>query len=185
MLRRVHSPNTTKPRGANNTAEASDHNDLKRRLGGTDSHNNADIRALLTPLAAMASKRKVAIVVVTHLNKSSQANALYRASGSLAFVAAARAVFSVVKDPDDPDRRLFLPIKNNLGDDQTDFIGVVENVRLSGRQLVGTLRFAHNDKADEALVLMRRAKNCMTLRSKRPNWRLPVLNVRLSLQTST
>ena len=90
-------------------------------LGGTDSHNNADIRALLTPLAAMASKYKVAIVVITHLNKSSQANALYRASGSLAFVAAARAVFSVVKDPDDPDRRLFLPIKNNLGDDKTGF----------------------------------------------------------------
>lgn len=60
-------------------------------LGGTDSHNNADVRALLTPLAAMASKHKVAIFVVTHLNKSTQANVLYRASGSLAFVAAARA----------------------------------------------------------------------------------------------
>jgi RecA-family ATPase len=95
-------------------------------LGGTDSHNNADIRALLTPLAAMASRQKVAIVVVTHLNKSTQANALYRASGSLAFVAAARAVYSVVKDPDDPDRRLFLPIKNNLGDDKTGFGYTIE-----------------------------------------------------------
>jgi hypothetical protein len=95
-------------------------------LGGTDSHNNADIRALLTPLAAMASKYKVAIVVVTHLNKSTQANALYRASGSLAFVAAARAVYSVVKDPEDHDRRLFLPIKNNLGDDKTGFAYQVE-----------------------------------------------------------
>jgi len=95
-------------------------------LGGTDSHNNADIRALLTPLAAMASKYKVAVVVVTHLNKSTQANALYRASGSLAFVAAARAVYSVVKDPDDPDRRLFLPIKNNLGDDRTGFAYQIE-----------------------------------------------------------
>jgi putative DNA primase/helicase len=90
-------------------------------LGGTDSHNNADIRALLTPLAAMASKHKVAIVCVTHLNKSQQANAIYRASGSLAFVAAARAVYSVTKDPDDPDRRLILPLKNNLGDDRTGF----------------------------------------------------------------
>lgn len=95
-------------------------------LGGTDSHNNADIRALLTPLAAMAGRHKVAIVVVTHLNKSSQANALYRASGSLAFVAAARAVYSVVKDPDDPDKRLFLPIKNNLGDDRTGFAYYIE-----------------------------------------------------------
>jgi len=74
----------------------------------------------------MASRHRVAIVVVTHLNKSTQANALYRASGSLAFVAAARAVFSVVKDPDDPDRRLFLPIKNNLGDDRTGFAYYIE-----------------------------------------------------------
>jgi putative DNA primase/helicase len=90
-------------------------------LGGTDSHNNADIRALLTPLATMASRHKVAIFVVTHLNKSAQANALYRASGSLAFVAAARAAYSVVKCPDDPDRRLVLPLKNNLGDDRTGY----------------------------------------------------------------
>ena len=90
-------------------------------LGGTDSHNNADIRALLTPLAAMASRHKVAVVAVTHLNKAQQANALYRASGSLAFVAAARAAYSVTKDPDDPDRRLILPLKNNLGDDRTGF----------------------------------------------------------------
>ena len=69
----------------------------------------------------MASKHEVAIVCVTHLNKSQQANALYRASGSLAFVAAARAAYSVTKDPDDPDRRLFLPLKNNLGDDRTGF----------------------------------------------------------------
>lgn len=90
-------------------------------LGGTDSHNNADIRALLAPLAMVASNHKVAVVAITHLNKSQQANALYRASGSLAFVAAARAAYSVTKDPDNPDRRLILPLKNNLGDDRTGF----------------------------------------------------------------
>lgn len=37
--------------------------------------------------------------------------------GSLAFVAAARAVWGVVKDKGDPDRRLVLPIKNNIGND--------------------------------------------------------------------
>jgi hypothetical protein len=76
---------------------------------------------LLAPLAAMASKHKVAVVAVTHLNKAQQANALYRASGSLAFVAAARAAYGVTKDPDNPDRRLILPLKNNLGDDRTGF----------------------------------------------------------------
>ena len=91
-------------------------------LGGTDSHNNADVRSLLSPLSEMASKRKVAIVAITHLNKGGgQGNAMYRATGSLAFVAAARAAFIVTKDNDDPDRRLFLPIKNNIGPDKTGF----------------------------------------------------------------
>ncbi len=91
-------------------------------LAGTDSHNNADIRSLLSPLSDLANKNRVAIVAITHLNKGgSQGNAMYRAIGSLAFVAAARAVFIVTRDQDDPDRRLFLPIKNNLGPDRTGF----------------------------------------------------------------
>jgi len=91
-------------------------------LSGADSHNNADIRGLLSPLSELANKKKVAIVVITHLNKGSgQGSAMYRATGSLAFVAASRAVFIVARDPDDPDRRLFLPIKNNLGPDRTGF----------------------------------------------------------------
>lgn len=37
--------------------------------------------------------------------------------GSLAFAAAARAVWAIVKDPNDPQRRLFLPAKLNLAQD--------------------------------------------------------------------
>ena len=85
-------------------------------LGKVDSHNNADIRALLHPLSELADRHKVAIVAVTHLNKG-QGSALYRATGSLAFVAAARAAWLVAKDPEQPERRLFLPVKNNLAGD--------------------------------------------------------------------
>jgi len=87
-------------------------------LGGTDSHKNADVRALLAPLAEVAARHKVSIVGITHLNKGGGA-AIYRAMGSLAFVAAARAAYLVAKDPDTPDRRLLLPIKNNIGNDKT------------------------------------------------------------------
>ena len=58
-------------------------------LGGTDSHKNADVRALLSPLSDLAEKFNVAVVVVTHLNKGSGA-AMYRSVGSIAFTAAAR-----------------------------------------------------------------------------------------------
>ncbi len=88
--------------------------------GSTDSHKNAEIRSLLAPLAELASRHRVAIVCVSHLNKG-QGSAIYRTMGSLAFVAAARAAYVVAKDRHDPQRRLFLPIKNNLGDDVTGF----------------------------------------------------------------
>lgn len=87
--------------------------------GGVDSHRNADVRALLAPLADLAARHRVAIVAVTHLNKAVGGKAVYRASGSLAFAAAARAVWVVVKDPENPDRRLILPAKMNLAPDST------------------------------------------------------------------
>lgn len=86
-------------------------------LGGADSHNNAEVRGLLAPLGDLARKVGAAIVFVTHLNKGSGGSALYRATGSLAFVAAARAAFIVTRDKSDADRRLFLPMKNNLAQD--------------------------------------------------------------------
>lgn len=90
-------------------------------LGRTDSHNNAEVRGLLAPLAKMAADTGAAVLLVSHLNKSGGAKSLYRATGSLAFVAAARAAYFVCRDRDDPKRRLFAPGKNNLGDDQTGF----------------------------------------------------------------
>lgn len=85
-------------------------------LGGTDSHKNAELRALLSPLAKLAGVYGVAVLGVSHLNKSAGA-AIYRTMGSLAFTAAARAVWAVTKDSDDEARRLLLPVKNNLGPD--------------------------------------------------------------------
>ena len=88
---------------------------LTAYLVGVDSHNNADVRAFLVPLADFAQKMKMAVVCVSHLNKSSGNEAVLRVSGSMAFVAAARAVYFVTADRDDDSRRFFLPLKNNLG----------------------------------------------------------------------
>ena len=65
----------------------------------------------------MGGRIGVAIVAVSHLNKSGGGPAMYRTMGSLAFAAAARAVWVVTKDKDDPTRRLVLPVKNNLAPD--------------------------------------------------------------------
>jgi len=87
-------------------------------LGSTDSHNNSEVRGVLAPLSDLAARHKVAVVVVSHLNKG-QGDAINRVMGSLAFVAAARAAYVIIKDSNNPLRRMFLPAKNNLGVDDT------------------------------------------------------------------
>jgi hypothetical protein len=82
--------------------------------GGVDSHKNTDVRGLLSPLAELAGRFRAAVVAVTHLSKTGGTKAVYRAMGSLAFTAAARAAWSIVKDSADPGRRLFVPAKLNL-----------------------------------------------------------------------
>jgi hypothetical protein len=82
-------------------------------VGGIDSHVTSDVRGLLAPLAELAARRGLAILGVSHLNKGSGA-AMYRTTGSLAWVAAARAVWAVGRDPENRDRILMLPVKQNL-----------------------------------------------------------------------
>jgi len=86
-------------------------------MGSVDSHKNTDVRSMLMPIAELAEDYAVAILGVSHLNKSNAQDALQRVTGSGAFVATARAGLVVVKDKANPARRLLLPIKNNLAKD--------------------------------------------------------------------
>lgn len=97
-------------------------------MGAVDSHKNSDVRGLLAPLSELAQRRRVCVLGVTHLNKSG-GKAIYRTMGSLAFVAAARCVLGVVKDEDSPERRLVLPVKNNLS---REGLGLAYRVETSG-----------------------------------------------------
>jgi len=82
-----------------------------------DSHKNAEVRSVLAPLAELACRYQIAVVAVSHLNKAVGRSAMQRVIGSVAFSAVARSVWVVVKDANDPSRRLMLPAKNNLGQD--------------------------------------------------------------------
>ncbi len=100
-------------------------------LGDVDSHKNADVRSLLAPLSELAARHNTAIIGISHLNKAGGAQALMRVTGSLAFVAAARAAYLVTADLQDKMRRLFLPMKNNLGPDAAGLAFRIEPATLS------------------------------------------------------
>ena len=101
-------------------------------LGNTDSHRNSDVRAVLAPLSELAAAHEVAVILVSHLNKSTGGDALSRVTGSIAFTAAVRAAYIVTKDGADSARRLFLPVKNNIGVDDTGFAFRIESANVDG-----------------------------------------------------
>jgi putative DNA primase/helicase len=90
---------------------------LSSYMMNIDSHRNTDVRSVLEPVGEMAERLKVAILATSHLSKG-DGKAINRIIGSIAFVAAARAVFTVVEDPDNEGRRLFLSVKNNIAPSQ-------------------------------------------------------------------
>jgi hypothetical protein len=90
-------------------------------LAGIDSHNDAEVRAMLMPVQEIAARNKCVIELVLHFNKDASKSGLHRFMASVAFVAVCRAAFGVVKDKNDPKKRLFLPIKANLAPDTHGF----------------------------------------------------------------
>ena len=92
-------------------------------LAERDSHRDSSVRALLNKIRQFAVEGNYAVLLISHFNKPGEkvSSAVHRVMGSLGFVAAARSVYAVVKDPGDPDKKLLLPIKNNLGPDTDGF----------------------------------------------------------------
>jgi putative DNA primase/helicase len=79
----------------------------------TDLNDEAAVRHALAPLMRLAEAKELAIICVRHLNKRSEAKALYRILGSSAFAQAPRAIFAVEQDPEDGDGRLLLCLKSS------------------------------------------------------------------------
>ncbi len=99
-------------------------------MGEKDSNNNSAVRNLLMPLTDLAAKKNVAVVLVTHLNKSKDQDAIGRVIGSIGLIAAARAGYAIVKDEQKPEVRYFLSIKNNIGNDKDGFSFHIEEARI-------------------------------------------------------
>jgi len=77
--------------------------------------NDQMVRQALTPLAQVADATRAAMVLNRHLTKGGQGrSAVYRGTGAIAIIGAARTAFLVGADPDDRQRRVLACTKTNL-----------------------------------------------------------------------
>ncbi len=81
---------------------------------GIDDHKDSDLRSLLAPLSDLAGRRRVAVVLVKHLNKGVGIRAVSRVGGSVGYVNAVRSALLVAPHPEDEARKLLLSLKANL-----------------------------------------------------------------------
>jgi len=83
-------------------------------LGRIEMNDMGGVRAMMAKLKEMAEKHHTAIVCIAHLNKKPSLNSIYRLSGSLGFIAAARVCWLIDKHPDDEDMRVMAILKMNI-----------------------------------------------------------------------
>ncbi len=90
---------------------------LNNFIGGTDGNNNAELRAVLTPLKMLAERHRLAVLIFGHTRKNSDGLAIDRLAGSGALQQVARSVLLVGVFPEDAGkerpRRVLLTVKSN------------------------------------------------------------------------
>ncbi len=85
-------------------------------MGSVDTHKDASVRGILTPLKMLAEKHGVAIVCIRHLTKATGGRAVYRGQGSIGFTGAARVVHLVGTNPEDFSQKVISCSKTNLSE---------------------------------------------------------------------
>jgi len=124
-------------------------------LGRTGECSNSDIRRLLLPLSDLARRKRLAVLMVSHLRKD-MGVAVRQALGSIAFVAVSRAAWLVSRDADHDRRRLMLPVKNNLAADVDGLAFMVEARGEEGHAAVKWSTERIKSRTDEAFSASRR-----------------------------
>lgn len=82
---------------------------------GVNDHRNNEVRAVLEPFVDLLDELGVALIAITHLNKSTdQKTPTHKILGSVAYANLARTVHCTYRDPDDNDRRFYCMVKSNI-----------------------------------------------------------------------
>lgn len=91
-------------------------------MGDINANSNTEVRNFLNKLAKLASKYNFALICLTHLNKGNSPDIQSKMLGAMAFTGVARSAYLICKDPSDESRRYFVPVKNNLGNDESGYV---------------------------------------------------------------
>src|ERR1017187_6954659 len=89
---------------------------IMNHLGGLKGNVEQELRSALTPLAKLAEKFSVAVVLVTLFNKSIGQESIQRVGGAMGMVGAVRVAWTFTEDPQDGSRKM-LPLKANIAPD--------------------------------------------------------------------
>lgn len=101
-----------------------------------DWNSTGHVRSFLKPLAELADRHKLAVLIIAHLNKKQASGAAQMAvSGSVGQVAAARSVALVVNSKEDTSRKLFLSAKNNLAPPKQGLAYRIETIHVSDKKV--------------------------------------------------
>lgn len=90
---------------------------LSSYLGGDVSMNLAnEVRLKFNEIIRVAQETHCAILIVSHMNKTQGAKAIYRTSGSVDVIGAARSGLVIATYPNDPSLRVMSVYKSNLAE---------------------------------------------------------------------
>lgn len=88
---------------------------LDSYIGMKNKNKDAEMRPLMDRLKEFAASLEIAVVIVLHLNKSSEKAAIDRVAGAGAIIQAPRSAWIFMRDAEDETKkiRLMVPLKNN------------------------------------------------------------------------
>jgi hypothetical protein len=84
-------------------------------LDGVALGSASAVRVPLAPLVSLATKAEFSVLAIRHLAKAGGGRAIYRGLGSIDFSAVARSVLRIGEDPERPEGRVLVHVKNSLG----------------------------------------------------------------------
>lgn len=87
---------------------------IANHLGALNANREQEVRKILTPLGALAAKYKIAVIIVSHFNKKTEAEVVQRVGGAMAMIGCVRVAWAFTQSKDDENLRVMHPIKANV-----------------------------------------------------------------------